>query len=100
MIHRYRARPGVVLVSICGEYVLVAAKAVRREVPRFAQLNESSAFLWRLLESGSDEGELEQAVKTAFEISDSERAKEAIQAFIQQMLDSGYLVLEGEKHEE
>ena len=85
----YHTRPGVVLTSICGEYVLVAAKAVRDTVPPYAQLNESSAFLWRCLESGADEAELEKAVMEEFEIEDPAFARSAIQTFIAQMLDSG-----------
>lgn len=96
----YRTRPGIVLTSICQEYVLVAAKAVRDVVPPFAQLNESSAFLWRLLESGAEESALEKAVMEEYEIEDPAEAKAAIDAFISQMFDSGYLLMEGDnKHE-
>ncbi len=100
MIPRFHTRPGVVLTSICGEYVLVAAKAVRDHVSRFAQLNESSAFLWRLLESGADEEALEKAVMEEYEIEDPVQARSAIQTFIEQMLQIGYLLKEGENNEE
>ena len=96
---RYRTRPGVVLTSICGEYVLVAAKAVRDTVPAYAQLNDSSAFLWRLLEAGSEEEPLEKAVMEEYEIEDPAAARSAIESFIAQMLDSGYLLREGDNHE-
>ena len=55
-MERYETRPGVVLTNICGEYMLLAAKAAREYCPYMTQLNESSAFLWRLLESGADLG--------------------------------------------
>ncbi len=100
MIPRFHTRPGVVLTSICGEYVLVAAKAVRDHVSRFAQLNESSALLWRLLESGADEEALEKAVMEEYEIEDPVQARSAIQTFIEQMLQIGYLLKEGENNEE
>ena len=48
----YKGRPGVVLTEIAGEYVLVAAKALKGECPYVMQLNETSAFLWRQLGSG------------------------------------------------
>lgn len=96
---RYRTRSGVVLTSICGEYVLVAARAIRDKVPKFAQLNESSAFLWRLLESGSDEAALEKAVMEEYEIEDPALARSAIEEFVLQMTKSGYLLKEGEEHE-
>lgn len=97
---RYHTRTGVVLTSICGEYVLVAARALLGTVPRFSQLNESSAFLWRLMESGADEEELKTAVMEEYEIEDPAQVRSAIEAFIGQMLECGYLLMEGEHHEE
>ena len=97
---RFFTRPGIVLSSICGEYFLVAAKAARPMVPSYARLNESSAFLWRLLESGSDASKLEQAVMEEFEIDDAEQAKNAIQSFVSQMLESGYLLEKGDLNEQ
>lgn len=99
-MQQYHTRPGVVLTSICGEYVLVAAKAARASVPAYAQLNESSAFLWRLLESGADTAQLEKSVMETYEIEDPAQARSAIEAFIGQMVKSGYLLKEGENHEE
>ena len=96
---RYRTRPGVVLSSVCGEYVLVAAKSVRDSVPFVSQLNESSAFLWRLLESGAGEAELMEAVQEAYELPDPEMAREAIHDCLQTMLQAGYLLQEGENNE-
>ena len=98
-MERYQTRPGVVLTSICGEYVLISATAVRDRVPYLTQINESSAFLWRLLESGAGEEELEQAVLEEYEIDDPAQARAAIQGFLRQMLDAGYLLREGEEHE-
>ena len=59
-MERYVTRPGVVLTSICDEYMLLAAKAAREHCPYMTQLNESSAFLWRRLEQGADPDALEQ----------------------------------------
>ena len=70
---RYHTIKGVVLTSICGEFSLVCATALRKSLSPVAQLNESSAFLWRLLESGADKGELEKAVMAEYEIDDLRR---------------------------
>ena len=96
----YVTRPGVVLTSICDEYMLLAAKAAREHCPYMTQLNESSAFLWRRLEQGSDRDDLERAVQEEYEIDDPADAREAIRGFIEQMLQLGYLLREGEEHEE
>lgn len=97
---RYVTRPGVVLTSICDEYMLLAAKAAREHCPYMTQLNESSAFLWRRLEQGSDPDALEQAVSEEYELADPADAREAIRGFLDQMLQLGYLLREGEEHEE
>lgn len=96
---RYHTIKGVVLTSICGEFSLVCATALRKSLPPVAQLNESSAFLWRLLESGADKGELEKAVMAEYEIDDAEEARSAINAFLDQMLQAGYLIEEGGNNE-
>ena len=99
-MERYMTRPGVVLTSICDEYMLLAAKAAREHCPYMTQLNESSAFLWRCLEQGADRDDLERAVQEEYQIDDPAQAQEAIRGFIDQMLQLGYLLREGVKHEE
>ena len=96
----YVTRPGVVLTSICDEYMLLAAKGAREHCPYMTQLNESSAFLWRRLEQGADRDDLERAVQEEYEIDDPADAREAIRGFLDQMLQLGYLLREGEEHEE
>lgn len=97
---RYCTRSGVVLTSICEEYVLVAAFSLRKQVPAYAKLNESSAFLWRLLENGADEEDLLQAVMKEYTIEAPDEARSVIDAFIGQMVQIGYLLKEGEQDEE
>ena len=93
----YRTRRGVVLTGIFDEYLLVAAKSVQDKVPFVTQINESSAFLWRCLEEGADEEGLRKAVSEEYEIDDPEAAKAAIRAFLDQMLQLGYLFEESEE---
>ena len=94
---QFETRPGVVLTQICGEYMLLAAKAAREDCPYMTQLNESSAFLWRLLESGADRAALERAVLEEYEIEDPAAAGEAIRIFIEEMLQRGYLLRKGDQ---
>jgi hypothetical protein len=98
-MERYMTRPGVVLTSICGEYMLLAAKAAREHCPYMTQLNESSAFLWRELEQGKTPVELEHAVLEEYEITEPASARQAIENFVDQMQQMGYLLREGEEHE-
>ena len=96
---RYRTRPGAVLARICGEYLLVAAQSLRDSLPYVTQLNESSAFLWKKLESGADEQTLEQCVLEEYEVEDRDAARAAIRDFMEQMRSAGYLVEDREGEE-
>ena len=99
---RYKTRPGVVLTSICGEYVLVAAKRNLPLCPYVTEINETSAFLWEHLISGATLEELESAVAEEYEIEDPAQAHDAILAFIEQMTELHYLLPkeQGGTHEE
>ncbi len=89
----FKARPGVVLTEIAGEYVIIAVKALMDTCPYVMQINESSAFLWKRLESGADLDELVSAVSEEFELDDPDAAREAIREFVQQMADLNYLTV-------
>lgn len=99
---RYKSRPGVVLAPICGEYLLVSAKAVRDCCPYVTQINETSAFLWEKLIHGASREELLSAVADEYEIDDPAACEAAIDNYLAQMIDAGYLLeeKEGTEHEE
>lgn len=99
---RFKTRPGVVLAPICGEYLLVSAKAVRDFCPYVTQVNETSAFLWQQLVGGADRETLLRAVTDEYEIDDPAEVTAAIDSFLNQMLEAGYLLeeKEGTEHEE
>ena len=98
---RIKTRPGVVLAPVCGEYLLVSAKAVRDVCPYVTQINETSAFLWQQLIPGADREELLRAVAREYEIDDPAEVSAAIDSFLNQMLEAGYLLeeKEGTNHE-
>lgn len=90
-MERYKTRVGVVLTCVCGEWLLVSASALRDRCPFVTVVNESSAFLWKRLQSGADAAELESAVREEYEIDDEETVRSVIEAFLQQMLELNYL---------
>ena len=97
---KYETRPGVVLTSICGEYLLVGTKEAREHCPYFSQISESAAFLWKQLQSGADLESLERAVLQEYEIEDPAQARELIREFVEQMWERGYLLRKGDDNEE
>jgi hypothetical protein len=101
-MNRYKTRPGVILTSVCGEHLLVAAAAVRDLCPYVTEINETSAFLWRQLTSGADLDGLMAALDAEYDLPDPAAARQAVESFLQQMLDLHYLlpVEQGGDHEE
>ncbi len=47
---QYKIRPGVVLLEVCGEHLLVATRDARETCPYLPQLSEEAAVLCHLLE--------------------------------------------------
>ena len=99
---RYKTRPGVVLTSVCGQPLLVAAKKLQDRCPYVTELNETSAFLWERLRCGADLNGLMAALGEEYELDDPNTAKVAVEAFLRQMLELNYLLPEeqGDDHEE
>lgn len=95
---RYQARSGVVLTEICRESFLVSAAALREECPYVTQVNETTAFLWRVLIHGADLESLEKAVAEEYEIKDSAAARAAIRAAVEILLER-HLVVQQETDE-
>lgn len=92
-VERYRTRPGVVLAEIAGEYLLVSTRALLKTCPYLTQLNESSAFLWRLLEDGAAPEELADAAAAEYGLDSPEDAMEGIRGFLQEMIDMNYVTI-------
>ena len=92
-VERYQTRPGVVLAEIAGEFLLVSPVALWDTCPYMTQLNESSAFLWRLLERGATADELAAAASQAYELDSPEDAVEGIRGFLREMIDMNYVTI-------
>ena len=91
---RYRTRPGVVLTTISGQNVLVSAKSVQGLCPFTAQINETTAFCWRVLEQGADMDTLLRRVREEYEIEDAAAVRADLEQLVAQMLESNYLIEE------
>jgi hypothetical protein len=89
---RMRTRPGVVLTEICGEYVLVSAKAIAKDCPFVTCINEESAFLWTQLINGADEDELVAAVNAEYEVDSLDTLLDAIRGFLREMNERNLLI--------
>ena len=96
-MERYKTRTGLVLTEVCGEYLLVAARALRDLCPSVTILNETSAFLWTRLQSGASAEELVKAAREEYEVENEAELRGLIDTFLRQMKELNYLIPEEEK---
>lgn len=97
-MERYKARLGVVLTEICGEHLLVAARALKDLCPFVTVINESSAFLWEQLKNGATLEDLEAAVIAEYEIDDPAAVRGIIESFLRQMKELNYVLTEKQEN--
>ena len=90
---RYKTRTGVVLTEICGEYLLVAAKALLDRCPYVTQVNESTAFVWKELKEGRTMEELLRAAVSEYG-DDPGEIEASLGKIVKEMYGLGYLVTE------
>ena len=88
---KYKSRKGVVLCEIAGQYMLIAAQHLRKEVPYITALNETGAFCWKCLENGADENELCSKMNEEYDTGPEERLRKDIQILISQLLKYNYI---------
>lgn len=88
----YKSRKGVVLTKIQNEYLLVAAKALTGQVPYLTQINETAASCWILLEKGTTEDHLIEALLLEYDIEDQDLFRRDIHLLLEKLYEKGYII--------
>ncbi len=91
---QYKTRPGVVLTTIAGQYVLVAVKSLQDICPFSAQINETTAFCWRILEQGATLQTLTDALQKEYADEDPEELSSDLAELLGQLIHANYLIEE------
>ncbi len=90
---RYKARPGVLLLEVCGEHLLVATGEARGRCPDITQLNDAGTQYWTIL---CEEGTLKAALDRAQK--ETGRPVQALLPgllrYVAKLRESGYLLEE------
>ena len=86
-------RPGVELLEISGEYLLVATKDARDACPYVTQINEAAAEYWRLLDRRYTVNEFVEHVAAALGREKKDLLLPLL-AFFSKLSKSGYLLEE------
>ncbi len=88
---KYTTRKGIILSEIAGEYTLIAAQALRKEVPYVTMINETGAFCWHLLEEGIDKEELCTKLIEEFDIEEGHDVKQDVDALLDYLKSHNYI---------
>lgn len=83
-----RANKDMILREIAGETVLIPTGQTALKIHGMVALNESGAFLWKLLKTDQTEQELIQALLTEYDVDQTTAAAD-VTAFISRMQTVG-----------
>ena len=85
-----KIKSGFVLREIADQYMAVAVGERAREVKDMFGMNETAAFLWKLMQNECIEEELVQKLLDEYEIEETD-AKQTIQEFCELLHTEGVL---------
>lgn len=75
-----KIKEGFILREIAGSYHVIAVGKTAKEFNAMINLNQTGAFLWKILEKGATEEELVKALLNEYEVSE-ELAKQDVLNF-------------------
>lgn len=82
-----KIKDGFILREVAGSYLVVAVGNAVKEFGGIVNLNETGAFLWRLLEKSSTEPEMVDALLNEYEV-DRETAEKDVRAFVEKLTEA------------
>lgn len=86
----YKLQPGVVLTSVCGEYLLVATGEALGKVAYARGLNETGAYFWSLLEEGLSVDQIAATAAKTYEAPE-DQVRPILLHFLDSLRSAGYL---------
>ncbi|MCI5730005.1 MAG: PqqD family protein [Eubacterium sp.] len=76
-----KIKEGFMLREVAGSYVVVAVGKRSEQFNGMVNLNETGAFLWKLVEQGASRDELLNSLLEAYEV-EREKAEQDVDKFI------------------
>ena len=85
-----KIKDGFILREVAGSYLVVAVGARVKEFNGMVNLNETGAFLWKLLEKGVEKEEMINALLSEYDVK-AEVAAADVNAFTAKLAEAGLL---------
>ena len=79
-----KIKEGFILREVAGSYIVVAVGNAVKEFNGVINLNETGAFLWKILEKGAEKEDLISALLAEYEV-EAELATKDIEKFIEKL---------------
>ena len=89
-----KIKNGFMLRQVAGSYIVIGIGAEAVDFNGMVSINETGAFLWKILEKGADKEDLLAALMQEYDV-DEESAKKDITAFLQKLYDGKLLDING-----
>ena len=85
-----KIKNGFMLRQVAGNYIVIGIGAEAVDFNGMVTINETGAFLWKILENGADKEDLLSALMQEYDV-DEESAKKDITEFLQKLYDGKLL---------
>lgn len=83
-----KIKEGFILREVAGSFIVVAVGNRVKEFNGIINLNETGAFLWKMLEKGTDEDGLKKALLEEYDVT-KEIAERDIRSFVDRIKEAG-----------
>lgn len=85
-----KIRSGYILRKVMDIYTVLGIGSEAYEPGRIMSVNETGAFLWRLLESGAEKEELAERLTKEYDVDAGTAAKD-VDAFLAKLRETGLI---------
>ena len=85
-----KIKDGFILRQVADNYLVVAVGDAVKDFNGIINLNETGAFLWKILESGATEEELVKKLTEEYDV-DEETAKKDVGKFVSKLAEANLL---------
>lgn len=85
-----KIKNGFILRQVADNYLVVAVGDAVKDFNGIINLNETGAFLWKILESGATEEELVKKLTEEYDV-DEETAKKDVGKFVAKLAEANLL---------
>ena len=86
-----KIKQGFILREVSGNFIVVAVGEATKTFNGMIQLNDTGAFLWKLLEKGATQEQMVEQMATEYAV-DSQVAQQDVKEFIENLKEANLLV--------